>query len=174
MRLAKAHRTIGPRIRINRHDGASARCSDSNRSDQPNDSCLFTPPSTTHSTSSAISHLAARSAFSETKRSRRGEPPPRPEPELGLQRFTRTNSVCVTRPACDLDAAATGDQVERRPAAGRDLVRRGPLRAEPAQAFELRPHAQQGGEAAEHIGHFERGHLCWRSLPQSRSARPSA
>ena len=31
-------RTIGPRIRISRHDGASARCSVSNRPDQPNNS----------------------------------------------------------------------------------------------------------------------------------------
>jgi hypothetical protein len=77
-------RTIGPRIRINRHDGASARCSDSNRRDQPSASCPFTPPSTTLSTSSVISLPAARSASSEKKRSRRGEPPPRPEPELGL------------------------------------------------------------------------------------------
>jgi transposase-like protein len=71
--------TTGQRIRINRHDGASARCSVSNRLDQPSDSYLLTPPSTTHSTSSAISHLAARSASSETKRSGYGEPPPRPE-----------------------------------------------------------------------------------------------
>ena len=60
------------------------RCSVSNRPDQPNDSCLFTPPSKTRSTSNAISHPAARSASSETKRSGRGEPPPRPEPELRL------------------------------------------------------------------------------------------
>ena len=77
-------RTIGLRIRISRLDDASARCSVSNRPDQPNASCPFTPPSTTLSTSSAISHPAARSASSEKKRSGRGEPPPRPEPELGL------------------------------------------------------------------------------------------
>src|SRR5262249_14294684 len=40
------------------HDGASARCSGSNRPDQPSASCRFTPPSTTHSTSSAISYPA--------------------------------------------------------------------------------------------------------------------
>jgi transposase-like protein len=34
-------RTIGPRIRINRHDGASARCSASNRPGQPSASCQF-------------------------------------------------------------------------------------------------------------------------------------
>ena len=56
--------------------GAKARCSGSNRPDQPSASCLFTPLSTTHSTSSAISHPATRSASSETKRSGRGEPPP--------------------------------------------------------------------------------------------------
>ncbi len=52
------------------------------------------------STSSAISHPAARSASSETKRSGRGEPPPRPEPELRLPIFTRPNLVRVTTPAC--------------------------------------------------------------------------
>ena len=70
-------RTIGPRIRINQLEDESARCSVSKRPDQPNDSCLFTPPSKTRSTSNAISHPAARSASSETKRSGRGEPPPR-------------------------------------------------------------------------------------------------
>jgi transposase-like protein len=54
-------RTIGTRIRINRHDGVSARSSVSNRPDQPNGSFPFTPPSTTHSTSSVISLPAARS-----------------------------------------------------------------------------------------------------------------
>ena len=53
-------RTIGPRIRINRHADASARCSGSNRPDQPNGSCPFTPSSTTRSTSSVISLPAAR------------------------------------------------------------------------------------------------------------------
>jgi hypothetical protein len=89
MRLAKAHRTIERRIRINQRGGGSGRCSVSNRPDQPNDSCLFTPPSKTRSRSNAISHPAARSASSETKRSGRGEPPPRPEPELRLPIFTR-------------------------------------------------------------------------------------
>jgi transposase-like protein len=90
---------IGLRIRISRHDAASARCSVSNRRDQRSASCLFTPPSKTLSTSSAISHPAARSASSERKPSGRGEPPPRPESELGLQIFARPNSVRVTRPA---------------------------------------------------------------------------
>jgi transposase-like protein len=40
-------RTIGLRIRISRHDGASARCSVSNRPDQPSASCPFTPLSKT-------------------------------------------------------------------------------------------------------------------------------
>jgi hypothetical protein len=82
-------RTIGPRVRMNRLDDASGKCSVSNRPDRPNDSCLFTPPSKTRSTSNAISPPAARSASSETKRSGRGEPPPRPEPELRLPIFTR-------------------------------------------------------------------------------------
>jgi putative transposase len=72
-------------IHINRHEGANARCSGSNRPDQPSASCLFTPLSTTPSTSSAIPHPATRSASSETKRSRRGEPPPGPEPSWELQ-----------------------------------------------------------------------------------------
>jgi hypothetical protein len=41
-----------------------------------NDSCPFTPLPKTPSTSSAISPPAARSASSEKKRYRRGEPPP--------------------------------------------------------------------------------------------------
>src|SRR5580704_8475686 len=90
--------TIGLRTRTSRHDGASARCSVSNRPDQPRASCPFTPLSSTPSTSSAISHPAARSASSETKRSGRGEPPPRPEPELGLPIFARPNLVRVTTP----------------------------------------------------------------------------
>ena len=53
-------RTIGLRIRISRHDGASGRCSGSNRPDQLNASCRFTPPFTIRSTSSAISLPAAR------------------------------------------------------------------------------------------------------------------
>ena len=51
-------RTIGPRIRINRCDDASARCNGSNRPAQPSASCPFTPPSTTLSTSSATSYPA--------------------------------------------------------------------------------------------------------------------
>ena len=78
-------RTIGPRIRINRLDGASVRCSGSNRPDQPSASCPFTPPFTTRSTSSVISLPAARFASYETKRSGRGEPPPRPEVQRVFQ-----------------------------------------------------------------------------------------
>ena len=40
-------RTIGLRIRTSRHDGASARCSVSNRRDQLNASCPLMPPSKT-------------------------------------------------------------------------------------------------------------------------------
>jgi transposase-like protein len=42
-----------------RHGGASVRCIGSNHPDQLNDSCLFTPPSKTLSTSSVISLPAA-------------------------------------------------------------------------------------------------------------------
>ena len=89
------------RIRINRHDAASARCSGSNRPDQLSDSYLFTPRSTTHSTSSAISPPATRFAFSETKRSGRGEPRPRPEVQHAFQ------SSCRADPSCCDNACAT-------------------------------------------------------------------
>ena len=55
-------RTIGLRIRTSQHDGASARCSASNRPDQPSASCPYTPLSKTPSTSSVISPPPARSA----------------------------------------------------------------------------------------------------------------
>jgi hypothetical protein len=103
MRLAKAHRTIGLRIRINRHDGASVRCSGSNRPDQPNGSCPFTPPSKTRSTSNAISYLAARSASSETKHSGRGEPPLRREAQRAFQTSRHRNQVGVTAPTFAID-----------------------------------------------------------------------
>ena len=45
-----------------RHDGASVRCSGSNRPDQPSASFSFMPPFTTRSTSRVISHPAARFA----------------------------------------------------------------------------------------------------------------
>src|SRR5512146_1709099 len=92
-------RTIGLRIRTSRHDGASARCSVSNRPDQPNASCLFTPPSKTLSTSSAISHPAARSASSEKKLSGRGELRQPHELELGRADFPRPIQVHVTEPS---------------------------------------------------------------------------
>jgi transposase-like protein len=91
-------RTIGLRIRTSRHGGASARCSVSNRRDQLNASCQLMPPSKTLSTSSAISHPAARSASCETKRSGRGEPPPRPEAQRAFQTSRRRNQVGVTAP----------------------------------------------------------------------------
>jgi hypothetical protein len=81
----------------NSHQPTRRRERTSNRPDQLNASCPFKPPSKTLSTASAISHPAARSASSERKPSGRGEPPPRPESELGLQIFARPNSVRVTR-----------------------------------------------------------------------------
>ena len=48
-------RTIGPRIRISRPDGGSARCNASRAQAQPRSFSQPTPPSTTLSTSNAIS-----------------------------------------------------------------------------------------------------------------------
>ena len=55
-------KTIGPRIRINRHDGASVRCSGSNRPDQPNGSVRSRrrPKHVQHPTPSHISPNAPR------------------------------------------------------------------------------------------------------------------
>ena len=50
-------RTIGLRIRTSRHDGASARCSASNRPDQPSASCPFTP---VQNTFNVQRHLTSR------------------------------------------------------------------------------------------------------------------
>jgi DDE domain len=60
-------------------------------------SCLFTPPSKTRSTSSAISPPAARAASSETKRSGRGELRRPHELEVG-DNFPRPIQVDVTVP----------------------------------------------------------------------------
>src|ERR1700690_767302 len=92
--------------KLRSYGGGSARCSVSNRPDPPSVSCPFTPPSTTHSTSSATPPPAARFASSETKRSGRGEPPPRPEHELGLPNCAGTNSVRVTGPSRPLSRNA--------------------------------------------------------------------
>ena len=87
------------RVARSRGIDASARCSVSNRPDQLNASCPFTPPSKILSTSSAISHPAARSASSEKKLSRRGELLPQPELELGRADFPRPIQVHVTEPS---------------------------------------------------------------------------
>jgi hypothetical protein len=55
-----------------RRDAASRRCSASNRPDERNGSCPFTPPSTIRSTFNAIFFPATRSALSEAKRCRTG------------------------------------------------------------------------------------------------------
>ena len=81
--------TIGPRIRICRFVDVSARCSGSNRPDQHNGSCPFTPPSKTRSTSNAISFPAIRSALSEAKRFRVGGRQLRPELERALRLLVR-------------------------------------------------------------------------------------
>src|SRR3984885_3076923 len=101
-------RTIGLRIRISRHDGASARCSDFKSPGSAQRFLSVHAAVQTHSTSSAISPPAARSAPSETKDSGRGEPPPRPEHELGLPNSAGLNSVHVTAPACAIARLALG------------------------------------------------------------------
>jgi hypothetical protein len=63
-----------------------------------NASCPFTPSSKTLSTSSAISHPAARSASSEKKLSRRGELLPATSFRLRSS-GTRFGSMCVSRSA---------------------------------------------------------------------------
>jgi hypothetical protein len=136
-------RTIGPRTRINRLDDASGRCSVSKRPDQPNASCLFTPPSKTSSTSNAISHPAARSASSETKRSGRGEPPPPPEPELRLPIFTRpkfsSRDSAVLRPWRAVRGGRWGrlKEQDRRPARFLGKARQPPT-PPPARALRAR------------------------------------
>src|SRR5271165_4158722 len=101
--------TIGPRIRISRRDDANARCSGSNRLDQPNGSCPFMAPSIARSTSSAISRPATRSASSETTRSGRGEPRRQHEPELRLPDFESQIQVPVTTPSSLLDQSFHDD-----------------------------------------------------------------
>ena len=125
--------TIGLRIRICRHDGASARCSVSNRPDQLNVSCPFTPPSKTRSTSSAISLPAARFASSEKKLSRRGELLPRPEylswdfqssrgPNLiRVPRVTETSTQSARgQPSC---SGSTRNSAKRRRSRGSTAIR---------------------------------------------------
>ena len=55
-------RTIGQRIRINRPEGANARCSGSNRPDQPNASCRLTPLSK-HFQRPASSHIPPHAPY---------------------------------------------------------------------------------------------------------------
>jgi hypothetical protein len=101
-------KTIGLRIRTSRHDGESARCSASNRPDQPNVSCPFTPPSKTLSTFNAISPPAARFASSETKRSGRGELRRPHELKVGRDNFPRPIQVHVTASSTLLAAEVVG------------------------------------------------------------------
>jgi hypothetical protein len=91
-------RTIRLRIHISLFADASARCNVSSRPDQLNASFPFTPPSKTLSTSSAISHPAARSGSSVKKLSGRGEPRQPHELELGRADFPRPIQVHVTEP----------------------------------------------------------------------------
>src|SRR6185437_17149124 len=96
--LDVSYETVLRWVCICRCDGASARCSASNRPDPPNASCPFTPPSKTLSTSSAISHPAAHFASSEKKLSGRNELRQPHELELGRADFQRPIQVHVTEP----------------------------------------------------------------------------
>jgi DDE domain len=84
LRLSVRHgrvcaKIIGLRIHIFRFVDVSGRCNGSNRPDQRNGSCPFTPPSRTPSTSNAILFPATRSAPSEAKPSGIGGQRPRLE-----------------------------------------------------------------------------------------------
>jgi hypothetical protein len=72
MRLAKAHRTIGLRIRISRRGGGSARCSGSRVRVRRRNFSPCTPLSTTPLTSNAISRRPKRTAPFAPRRWTRG------------------------------------------------------------------------------------------------------
>jgi hypothetical protein len=82
-------RTIGRRIRTCRFVDASGRCNGSNRPDQRNGPCPFTPWSKIPSTSNAISFPAIHSALSDAKRFRIGGRRARPEHEPSLPTLVR-------------------------------------------------------------------------------------
>ena len=184
-------RTIARRIRISLCDGASARCSASNRQDQPSASSPLTPPSTTLSTSSAISHPAHRSESSETKRSTRGGLRPQPESQLKLPRFTPPIRVPVTAPSAQIPRRLLGHAgaeaahvnpfavipkiAQQQPAEMRSRAFGvGPSDDDeflPIEAFRLAPSGYQmqppsGGTdlAAEQWLLFAQTRLCWRGL----------
>jgi Acyl-CoA dehydrogenase, N-terminal domain len=135
-------------------------------------SCPFTPPSTTPSTSSAISHPAARSALCEWKLSGRGEPPLRPESELGFPIFARPNSVRVVAQRSRLTDDATWPG-------------RMPLSKRPAlAACHERPRADRAGRCqprtappVRHGDSFRLDHTarirCERRSRETRRVRPS-
>jgi hypothetical protein len=99
MRLAKAHRTIGPRIRISRPDGGSARCNASRARAQPRSSSQPTPPST---------HFQRPTPFDVPPHARRRPRRSVPDvasrqrglsPNWDFQNCAQPNSVPATRPA---------------------------------------------------------------------------
>jgi hypothetical protein len=155
-------RTIELRIRISRRDGASARCSASNRPDQPNASRPFTPPSKTLSTSGAISQPAARTASSEKKLSGRGERRQPHELELGRPDFPHANSS-----SRDRAVALTADRYARPQLNSYSFhqTRRHPLgvrrREESATGKADRPRLGRSGPPPAGRGAWEsgRGHL---------------
>ena len=91
-------RTIGPRIRISRPDGGSARCNASRARAQPRSSSQSTPPSTTLSTSNAISRqlnliACSRRGDDHVARGRRGGLKMRRRRPLALFTWQRDNAV---------------------------------------------------------------------------------
>jgi transposase-like protein len=75
-------------------DGASARCSASNRQDQPSAPSPLTPPPRTLSMPSAISHPAPRSESSERRPSKRGERPQRHKEKMNLHYLLTPELSC--------------------------------------------------------------------------------
>jgi hypothetical protein len=115
---------IGLRIRICRFVAASGRCNGSNRPDQHNGFCPFTPQSRTRSTSNAISFPAIRSVLSDAKRFRIGGRRLRPEQEPSLRLSFGRSQVHVTIPLGPFVVDKAGAPAQAPPDEWRSLVGR--------------------------------------------------